>query len=92
MAKCKKWLIFRVAQGLAGGMILDLDLDTLGICFHQKNIAHTHLQGQVAHFSFATRLIRTAFLNVQGFVNGNIRIMCVHQEFGGKDEKRRFNL
>ena len=33
-------------------MIQDLDLETFGICFHQKNIAHTHFQGQVA------RLIR----------------------------------
>ena len=42
---CKKWLIFRVAQGLAGGMIWDPDLETLWMCFGQKKIMHTHLQG-----------------------------------------------
>ena len=42
---CKKWLIFRVAQGLAGGMIRDPDLETLGVRFRQKNIMHTNLQG-----------------------------------------------
>ena len=40
-----KKLIFRVAQGLAGGMIRDPDLETLGMRFRQKNIMHTHLQG-----------------------------------------------
>ena len=34
---CKNWLIFRVAQGLAGSMMRDLDPDTLGMCFRQKN-------------------------------------------------------
>ena len=41
----KKWLIFWVAQGLAGGTRRISDLDPLVMRFRQKNIMQTDLQG-----------------------------------------------
>ena len=42
---CKKWLIFRVAQGLRGGMNRIPVTEGLEMRFQQKNIMQTDLQG-----------------------------------------------